>query len=258
MEASSIVFLLLISAVFAVYPDVKKQINIYNLFLALTHFLMETKSNVNSIKEEEKPSPKPYVPYEKKYIEKFRSLNEVDVYPESIKNVFVVDYTPYGNVFMMYSEEKEAFLYYTDNTMPYRFLEAGAQKYAIQFNAKKLVVDTEQEIEKLKKENEVSETEKNENEVEDNKTDETEPEMKSVFAKFITYLQMTTPGVGANVREVPSSTKSKEPEFLLEKTNTFTCEGKISNMNILEQTKSDSHETRRKMTFADFKNLVSN
>ena len=53
MEASSIVFLLLISAVFAVYPDVKKQINIYNLFLALTHFLMETKSNVNSIEEEE-------------------------------------------------------------------------------------------------------------------------------------------------------------------------------------------------------------
>ena len=106
---------------------------------------------VNSIEEEEKPSPKPYVPYEKKYIEKFRSLNEVDVYPESIKNVFVVDYTPYGNVFMMYNEEKETFVYYTDNSMPYRFLEAVAQKYAIQFNAKKLVVDTEQEIEKLKK-----------------------------------------------------------------------------------------------------------
>ena len=140
--------------------------------------------------------------------------------------------------------------------MPYRFLEAVAQKYAIQFNAKKLVVDTEQEIEKLKKENEVSETEKNE--VEDNKTAETEPGKKSVFAKFKTYNQMTTPGVGANVREVPSSTKSKEPEFLLEKTNTFTCEGKISNMNILQQKKSDSHETRRKMTFADFKNLVSN
>ena len=153
METTSIVFLFLISAIFAIYPDVKKQVNFYNLFMAITCFLMEPKSNVNSIEEEEKPSPKPYVPYEKKYIEKFRSLNEVDVYPESIKHVFVVDYTPYGNVFMMYSEEKEAFLYYTDNTMPYRFLEAVAQKYAIQFNAKKLVVDTEQEIEKLKKEN---------------------------------------------------------------------------------------------------------
>ena len=69
---------------------------------------------------------------------------------------------------------------------------------------------------------------------------------------------MTTPGVGANVREVPSTTKSKEPDILLEKTNTFTCEGKISNMNILQQTKCDSHETRRKMPFADFKNIVSN
>ena len=195
-------------------------------------------------------------PYWGIYFKKFRSLNEVDVYPESTKNVFVVDYTPYGNVVMMYNEEKEAFVYYTDNTMPYRFLEAVAQKYAIQFNAKKLVVDTEQEIEKLKKENEVSETEKNE--VEDNKTAETEPGKKSVFAKFKTYNQMTTPGVGANVREVPSSTKSKEPELFLEKTNTFTCEGKISNMNILQQKKSDSHETLRKMTFADFKNLVGN
>lgn len=258
MEAHSIVFLLLISAIFAVYPDVKKQINLYNIFVALTCFLMESKNDADTIEEEETSSQAPFIPYEKKYIEKFRSLDEVDVYPESIKNTFVVDYTPYGNVVMMYSEEKEAFVYYTDNAMPYRFLEAVAQKFAIQFNAKKLVVDTEQEIEKLKKENEVSETEKNENEVEDNKTDEKEPEKKSVFAKFKTYNQMTTPGVGPNVREVPSSTKSKEPEFLLEKTNTFTCEGKISNMNILQQMKSDSHETRRKMTFADFKNLVSN
>tara|TARA_Y100000992_G_scaffold297691_1_gene261649 strand:- start:44 stop:841 length:798 start_codon:yes stop_codon:yes gene_type:complete len=265
MEAFSIIFLLLISAVFAVYPDMKKQINIPKLFMAIISFLVEESkthfNNSESSNEEENASTNPPVPYEKKYIEKFRNLDEVDVYPESIKNTFVVDYTPYGNVVMMYSEDKETFVYWTDNTMPYRFLEAVAQKFAIVNNAKKLVVDTEQEIEKLKKENEVSETEKNENEIENKKTEKTEKtesEKKSVFAKFKSYNQMTTPGVGANVREVPSTTKSQDPELLLEKTNTFTCEGKISNMNILQQTKPDSHDTRRKMTFADFKKLTSN
>ena len=262
MEAFSIVFLLLISAVFAVYPDMKKQINIPKLFMAIISFLVEESKppfkNLESSNEEENASTNSPVPYEKKYIEKFRSLDEVDVYPESIKHTFVVDYTPYGNVVMMYSEVKEAFVYWTDHTMPYRFLEAVAQKFAIQCNAKKLVVDTEQELEKLKKENEVSKIEENENEIENKKIEKIEPEKKSVFAKFKSYNQMTTPGVGANIREVPSTTKSQDPELLLEKTNTFTCEGKISNMNILQQTNSDSHDTRRKMTFADFKKLTSN
>jgi hypothetical protein len=260
METTSIVFLFLISAIFAVYPDVKKQINFYNLFMAITCFLMEPKSEEDIIKEEETSSQKPYIPFENKYIEKFRNLDEVDVNMESLKHTMVVDYTPYGNVAMMYNKEKEVFVYYTDHTMPYRFLEAVAQKFAIQFNAKKLVIDTEKEIEKLKEEIKTSETntKESENKIEDNKTNEPDSEKKSVFAKFKTYNKMTTPGVGANVREVPSSTKSKEPELLLEKTNTYSCEGKFSHMTILQAVTPETFETRRKMTFADFKNLVTN
>ena len=263
MDGPSIIFLMMISAVFAVYPDVKKHINFYNLIMAITCFFTESTPRLENseISEDENKSTEPSTPYESKYINKFRSLAEIEVDMERIKYTMVMDYTPYGNVIMMYNEDKDAFTYYTDHSMPYRFLEAVAQKFAILCNAKKLVIDTEQEIEKLKEINKTSETETEENQkqTENQKKDEPEAEKKSVFAKFKSYNQMTTPGVGSNVREVPTTKKKEGPELLLEKTNTYSFEGKISNMkNIIQPMKPDSHDTRRKMTFADFKKLTNN
>lgn len=270
MDSLSIVFLLFMSSVFAVYPDVKKQINFSNFLKIISYFFMApsqylTEDSAEKDKKEHGASSNnKYIPYEKKYIEKFRNLIEEEVNIDSLENTMVVDHTPYGNVAMKYNKDKDVFIYYTDHSIPYRFLESVAQKFAIQFNAKKLVVDTEQEIENIKKENNLSETNKM-NEIEndpnpDKNTKEPEPELekKSVFAKFKSYNQITTPGVGANVREVPSTTKSKESEIILEKTNTYSCEGKFSHLNILQKVKPESLDTRRKMTFADFKNLLDN
>ena len=54
--------------------------------------------------------------------------------------------TPLGNVIMFYDNKKEAFTYYSDTTMPYRFLETVSRKYVILHNCKNVFIDMEEEL----------------------------------------------------------------------------------------------------------------
>ena len=260
MNTISILFCLICSGIFAVFPDMRSDINFTSVFMFISLICLQNQSietDEYELLEDDKSSLKIDIPYDKKYIDKFRNLEEAEVDGESLKHSMVMDYTPYGNVIMTYNKEKEAFIYYTDHAIPYRFLEAVAQKFAIQFNCKKLVVDTEKEIESLK--TQIDEKKEKEEEEEIRKKDEQLDEVscpeekKSVFANFKSYNKMSTPGVGTNVREVPDASKQSEPQLLLEKSNTYSCEGKLSHMEILQQVKKDTFDERLKMSYADFK-----
>ena len=62
------------------------------------------------------------------------------------KTKFIIENTPLGNVNMCYNHEKESFEYYSDKTMPYRYLEPVARKYVCIFLCKDLYVDMEEEL----------------------------------------------------------------------------------------------------------------
>ena len=51
-----------------------------------------------------------------------------------LKNSYVMDNTPLGNVAMCYNHEKGSFDYYSDKIIPYRYLEPVARKYVIFFH----------------------------------------------------------------------------------------------------------------------------
>ena len=102
---------------------------------------------------------KDVIPYEKKYVEQYNLLDEVDLTKEkidSLTNNFIMDLTPVGNVVMCYDSDKESFLYYSDNVVPYRFLEALCRKYVVTFKCKGLYVNMEEQLEDTKRN--VSET----------------------------------------------------------------------------------------------------
>ena len=67
------------------------------------------------------------------------------------KNSFILENTPLGNVSMCYNHEKESFEYYSDKTIPYRYLEPIARKYVSTFLCKKLYVNMEEELKEAKK-----------------------------------------------------------------------------------------------------------
>ena len=255
MDTVYILFLFILSAAFSIYPDVKV-IDLTKLFMVFTYGFLE--ENKDDDEETDTQVVMPTVPYHKKYLDRFRIMKEdCEIDKEKLKTNMVIEYTPYGNVAMKYDEERKLFTYYSDHSIPYRFLETVAQKFAVHFHCKSLVVDTEKEIEKMKKIDEDKDDKIAEHNKNKDKT-KSEPEKKDVFAKFKTYNKTSAPGGNNAVtsQEPPSNSISK-PELDLEKSNTYSWEGKLSNMVLLQSVKNDVFDNRLKMSYAQFKQLGS-
>ena len=48
---------------------------------------------------------------------------------DKLKNCYVIEKTPIGNVLMIYEKDRESFKYYSDCNIPYRYLEVIGRKY---------------------------------------------------------------------------------------------------------------------------------
>jgi hypothetical protein len=116
---------------------------------------------------------------------------------EQLMNNIIMENTPLGNVLMYYNSKNEAFDYYSDNTIPYRYLETVGRKYVITYKCRYLYIDMnkmleeyEKKQEDLQKQEELKNQQKQESEKLDNVTHlshSSKSEKKNVFAKFKTY-----------------------------------------------------------------------
>ena len=55
---------------------------------------------------------------------------------EKLENCFVMETTPQGNVLMIYDNKRNSFKFYSDNTIPYRYLEVVGRKYVKMFDCR--------------------------------------------------------------------------------------------------------------------------
>jgi len=240
-----------------------------NLFMLFSSMIVIQDDKLENTIEEPVQEIKPpvEVPYPDKYLEKFKSMpfdNEsLDV--ESLKNSIVVEHTPLGNVAMHYDIKREAFVYYSDSVMPYRYLEVVARKYVITFHCKRVFIDMEDEINKAKaKIEEQKNTKKQEEERAQAENQELElkeePKKKNVFANFKTYNKNTTkdssnkPTTG-NSNATTTDNKKTEDLILKENANHYTCDGRYSNFLALKKVDKTLVDKRLKMSFADFKKM---
>lgn len=186
---------------------------------------------------------------------------------ERLQNCYIIEKTPLGNVIMIYNSERETFQYYSDNTIPYRYLEPVGRKYVITFDCRPIFVDMEEELkiaeEKL---NEKEEQEKSkldeEMKIAENKNNEILPK-KNVFAKFKSYNKEA--GAGKNMvpppknsissRVIPNSNGKNEKIILKEKANRYSHEGRFSNFNILQKVDKKVVCKKYGMSFAEFKKM---
>jgi hypothetical protein len=191
---------------------------------------------------------------------------------ERLLHCYVFEKTPLGNVSMCYNSKKDSFEYYSDNTMPYRFLEPVGRKYVLTFKCKNIFVDMDEELKEAEtRANKKAEEEKLKKE-EEEKSDK---KKKNVFAKLKEYNSSTSSGakcasVGAksNNIKMPAQIQANfkqlnaEPEKLLlkERSNHYTCQGKFANMKVLQSVNRKLVDKKYAMTFADFKkaNLQKN
>ena len=187
---------------------------------------------------------------------------------DKLKNNYIIETTPLGNVLMYYNNKKDTFEYYSDNEIPYRFLDVVGRKYVLTFNCRFLYIDMEQELKNYEKK--LEEREK-EIEIEKQKQEELKSqtnslnsvsEKKNVFAKFKTYNKEAGSG---RVNKAPPPKNSipnkqqltNEKVLLKEKSNHYTREGKLSNVNILKKVDRKVVDKKYAMSFTDFKKYAS-
>ena len=178
--------------------------------------------------------------------------------------------TPLGNVLMIYDFKNNTFKYYSDNSIPYRYLESVGRKYVKCFNCRPVFIDMEEELklaeekwEKEQKEKEQKEEEERlKREEANNKNQVVVENKKSVFTKFKSYNKDHGAGksmVAPPKNSIPNKALTKEQEnekiILKERANRYTYEGKISNFNFLKKVERKIVDKKYAMTFADFKRM---
>lgn len=189
---------------------------------------------------------------------------------EKLRNCFILETTPLGNVLMMYDIERETFKFYSDNTIPYRYLETVGRKYVKQFNCRPIFIDMEEELkiteekwEKDKKEDEEKKEEEKRKKEESIKNNTIIQEKKNVFAKFKSYNKEAGTGhvnISAPPKNsIPNKSVNEKPEnekiLLKERANRYTYEGKFANFNFLKKVERKNVDKKYGMTFADFKKM---
>jgi hypothetical protein len=198
----------------------------------------------------------------------------IDERLDKLKNSFIMEKTPLGNVLMLYNNKRGSFEFYSDNTIPYRYLEPVSRKYVKTFGCRSIYFDMEEELKNYEKKLEEKEREKEELEKrileekrildEKNMTVSVVAEpKKNVFAKFKSYnkeagtghVNIAAPPKNSIPNNKVTETSSDEKVLLKENANRYSYEGKLSNFNFLKKVDRKVVDKKYAMTFADFKRL---
>lgn len=191
---------------------------------------------------------------------------------DSLKNNFIFEKTPLGNVIMYWNNSRESFEFYSDNTIPYRYLETVGRKYVKTFNCRCIYVDMEfelSEFERKQKEKQddidLEKKKKLELELEQNTSFNSNSNLgkKDVFAKFKNYNKESgtgkvNRGAAPPKNSIPNNNvkKADEKVILKENANRYTCEGKIANFSFLKKPDRKIIDKKYAMSFADYKKSI--
>jgi hypothetical protein len=205
--------------------------------------------------EEEDDDEEDDVNYEYKYSEFFEELNEKEHSALTVedkinmkKNV-ITESTPNGNVVMSYhfnekDPELSAFQYYcNDRSIPYKYLDTVARKFAITYNCPELYLYLKTEL--MKGVDKIKQDEEKEKAAAEmlKKKDEEKEKVESVFATFKKYKQ-----------EEPKTKKAKLRSLLVGK-NRYT---RLGNVEDYEKTLLPKRENDVKpISFAEYKKMMS-
>ena len=195
---------------------------------------------------------------------------------EGFINNYVLEFTPQGNVYMRYNNSKKSFEYFSNNTIPYRYLEPVGRKYVTTYFCKPLFIDIDDELKKAqqKKDDEDQLKKEQKEQKEQKQKDDKEKGIneKDIYAKLKSYNNDPTtaaimktknrqmgamslpPQIQANLPNVNSST-APEKMLLKENANRYTWEGRMSNLSLIKKVEKKHTDKNYEMSFADFKKM---
>lgn len=157
--------------------------------------------------------------YDDKYDTKYNNLEAIELNKyeiDMLPNKYIMEYTPLGNVIMYFDYDKKSFQYYSDFSIPYKFLECVSKKFCI-INKNKVY----REIKMVVDENEFS--------IVRNSSSSLQNKSKS-FAKLKSYNNSNP-----SIKGVPSM-KHSELKIIQKDIVRYTHLGKISNFSFIKNT----------------------
>jgi hypothetical protein len=212
------------------------------------------------------PEKRPEVRYEDKYADIFNKQPNSELTQDQLdglKNNILMEHTPLGNVVFFYDNSKGSFVFYSDSTIPYRYLESVGKKYVSTYKCKQLFIDMNEELktaeERKNKRHEIT-TQNASTNASVNASANAKAVKKDVFAKFKTYNNNVTKEVAAAPSKNTGSTKitsNDNAALLKENANRYTYEGKLANFSILKKVDKKQVDKRFAMSWTDYKQLMT-
>lgn len=194
-----------------------------------------------SEEEEKEKSKDTEEKYENKYLNKYKTLNFKDHTDESLDeliNNYVIEMTPIGNVIMNYNNNTKSFEYFSNNTIPFRYLETISRKYVITYNCRSIFIDLEKELEEANKINDKI------------KELNVKPKMKvnvNPTAIIKDYKGSNAP--------IP---KLEQPLIAVKNSNRYTHKGRFSDFKITKFVKRSEVDKTLKLSFKDWNKMYVN
>lgn len=189
---------------------------------------------------------------------------------EKLINNYILEHTPLGNIYMRYNNFKGSFEYFSNNTIPYRYLEPVGRKYAMTYCCKPIFFDINDELKKAEI-NYDEEKKKGDEKKEEDKKRELDPKnnYKSIVAKMKSYNtdkksqsinsmqnrsknNVLPPQIKANL---PSVNQTSEKQLLKENANRYTWEGRLTGFSPLKKVDMKVVDKNLSLSYADFKKL---
>lgn len=194
--------------------------------------------------------PKPTL-YEEKYNLKNSSNDNQNPNPNS----YVIEFTPDGMVIMRYDENDEGFIYWSDKSISYRYLEVVGRKYVHMNCCKHLFIYEEESDTENEEEEEEEETQPEDDETEEIKEEQQQKENDDDDDDDDVFVKRKQPETNAptstgNSIHVERNRASKDIEK-----NKYIHRGKIRDFNMTKD-KVEANKEKDTITFSSFKQML--
>ena len=221
--------------------------------------------------EKYKNAPKDYVFTDTEqglFDEKYNECSEVEHATDyvisyrltNLINSFVMENTPVGNVIMRYNHQLGSFEFYSDNTVPYRYLETVARKYVLTHKCCSVYIDMEVNIKDHTQKQRDKETNDKEKQTRDQKLN---PPQKNVFVTLKHYNKPSLAGSQTGIttpaplqKRTNANTLQTSDSLLVDlkdQINKYSFLGKVCDFNFLKS--EPTPRLNQHLTFAEYKLL---
>lgn len=163
------------------------------------------------------------------------------------KRSVLIENTPRGNVYMFYDAYKQAFSYYSDQTvMPYEIMNAVAMKYVMTFRCRDFFVDSTAIPQKVREDGETTQRQSSSQPIA-----KPEAETHQPFAKFKSYNTATKKAAAANKK----SEKTINRFLHLGGVRNWTPILVTKKLNPLNGFKTDMIPSNQKLSYTEYKKV---